>query len=125
MAPPTAVFFVRYSDVNFNQHYIIKGEYAPFSLIADYVYQETGVKPPKINVPVWSARVAAPMIVWLSQFTGRRPLITPESIEIVSRHQKIETNKAERELGFKHRPLQTTISDTIAWFQEQHMMTSP
>jgi nucleoside-diphosphate-sugar epimerase len=65
------------------------------------------------------------MIVWLSRFTGRRPLVTPESIEIVSRHQNIQTDKAEQDLGFQHRPLKTTISDTIAWFQQHHMTASP
>jgi dihydroflavonol-4-reductase len=106
------------------EHYIIKGEYATFARIADYVHQITGTKPPKINVPVWTARGAAPMIVWLSRFTGRRPLVTPESVEIISRHQNIQTDKAERELGFQHRPLQTTISDKIAWFQQHQMTTS-
>ncbi len=107
------------------EHYIVKGEYATFARIADYVYQDTGVKPPKINVPVWTARGVAPMAVWLSRFTGRRPLVTPEAIEIVSRHQNIETDKAEQELGFQHRPLQTTISDSIAWFQQHRITTSP
>ena len=107
------------------ENYILKGEYASFSLIADYVFQETGAKPPKIEVPVWVARGAAPLIVWLSQFTGERPLVTPESIEIITRHQRIETDKAEKELGFQHRPLQTTIADTIAWFQKHRMTTAP
>ncbi len=107
------------------EHYILKGEYAPFSLLADYVFQATGARPPKFIVPTWIARIAAPLIMRMSQRMGQKPLITPESVAIVSRHQRIHTDKAEKELGFQPRPLQTTISDTIAWFQEHRMPAPP
>jgi dihydroflavonol-4-reductase len=107
------------------EQYIVKGEYARFSTIADYVHWATGVKPPLIHVPLGIARSVAPTLVWLSRFMGNRPLVTPEALEIVSRHQIIVTDKAERELGFQHRPLQTTIEDTVAWFQGDRLGTPP
>jgi dihydroflavonol-4-reductase len=106
------------------EHYILKGEYAEFSRVADYVFQATGARPPRINVSKSVARAAAPLIVSLSRLTGQRPLITPESIQIISRHQKIETDKAEKELGLRPRPLKTTISDTVAWFQQHRITTT-
>ena len=52
-----------------------------------------------------------------SRITGNRPLFTRESIQILSCHQDIQTNKAVEELNFEARPLTSTVTDTLRWFE--------
>ena len=102
------------------ERYILCGEYADFKTIVRWVSTECGARPPLLNVPVWLAKMTAPIVVWYSQLLGQRPLVTPESIEIVVCHQNISTNKAAVQLGFQTRPLQQTIIETARWLQNHH-----
>jgi dihydroflavonol-4-reductase len=100
------------------QRYILAGEYATFKTIAQWIHQAVGAKPPRLNLPVWVARAAAPLVARFSRLFGGKPLITPETIQIITCHQKIETNKAAVELGFSPRPLEQTVKDSIHWLLE-------
>ncbi len=100
------------------QRYILAGEYATFKSIANWVQQATGAKPPLLNAPIWLARAAAPLVARLSRLTGHRPLITAESIQIVTCHQRIETAKAAEELGFRPRSIRESVQDSVNWLQD-------
>jgi len=97
------------------QRYILAGEYATFKSIADWIQQTTGAKPPRLHVPIWLARPAAPLVARLSRLAGHRPLITPETIQIITCHQKIATNRAREELGFRPRSIRDSVRDSINW----------
>ena len=101
------------------EKYILKGEYATFKSIAEWVQEACGARPPLLNLPLWLARIAAPLIVWNSRRLGTRPLVTPEAIQIVDCHQNISSEKAASELGFQPRPLQKTVNDTVCWLLDQ------
>ena len=99
------------------ERFILCGEYADFKTIARWVQACCGARPPLLNVPVRLARLAAPFVTWYSKLLGQRPLVTPESIEIVVCHQHVATSKATEELGFQARSLQETINETVCWRQ--------
>lgn len=99
------------------EKFILCGEYADFKTIASWVHATCGSRPPLLNFPVRLARLAAPFVVWYSKLLGQRPLVTPESIEIVTCHQNVVTRKAAEVLGFQFRPLKETISDTVRWLE--------
>ncbi len=101
------------------ERYILFGEYATFKSIANWVQEISGARAPLMNVPLWIAKTAAPLVVWYSRFRGIRPLVTPEAVQIVNCHQNISTDKAAVELGFRARPLRETIADTVQWLQER------
>lgn len=99
------------------EKFILCGEYADFKTIAGWVNDTCGARPPMLNVPVKLARLAAPFVTRYSKLLGRRPLVTPESIEIVTCHQKVMSDKAASVLGFQSRPLKDTITDTVCWLE--------
>jgi dihydroflavonol-4-reductase len=99
------------------QRYILSSQYGSFKQIAGWVQEFSGARPPRLNVPVWIAKQAAPLVAWYSRRLGIRPLVTPQSIEIVGCHQNIVTRKAAMELDFQPRPLRETIADTVAWLR--------
>ena len=75
-----------------------------------------GVRPPRrsISLKVIDA------LVRVGEAAGRLPLIPPLSLEhakTVGQWQPLNTEKAHSELGLKPRPLETTIRDSLDWFQ--------
>ncbi len=100
------------------EKYILSGQYGTIKTIANWVEEFSGAKPPFLIVPLWIAKTVAPLVVWYSRWRGVRPLVTPEAIQIVNCHQKISSDKAANELGFRPRPLRETIEDTVNWLQE-------
>ena len=106
------------------EKYILSGQYGTFKEIAKWVQEVSGARPPRLVVPLWIARIVAPGVAWYSRWLGMRPLVTPEAIQIVDRHQKIATEKAAVELGFQTRPLQETIVDTVNWLQNHERAKS-
>jgi dihydroflavonol-4-reductase len=66
--------------------------------------------------PLWLASMVAPFMTLFSRITGKRPLFTSESMQILKCHQKIESTKARDELGFSPRPVRDSVVDTLTWF---------
>ena len=99
------------------QRYILYSQHVTFKTIADWVQEATGSRPPLLVLPVWMAKMFAPLVVGYSRVRGIRPLVTPEAIHIICCHQKISTDKAAKELGIQPRPIRDTIIDTVRWLQ--------
>lgn len=102
------------------ERYILHGTYATMKAIAECVAQHTGVPAPRLNTPLWMARMAAPFAENWSRWTQQRPLFTRESVEVLSTHQDIQTMKAKDALDFTARPLTETIQNSVDWLRSHH-----
>ncbi len=102
--------------------YILAGEWYTVRELAESVHRLSGVKPPRFTSPLWLARAAAPFSELLAKFHGHEPLLTAEAVITLKSHRLIDVSMAERELGYTHRPLDETIRDTLAWFEEKGML---
>lgn len=100
------------------ERYLVVGRWASFRELATMVEQHTGRKAPRIVSPVWVAQLAAPLITQWAKIVGKRPLYTPQSVQIVQHHRNIDCGKARAELGFDPRPLEETVADAFAWFEQ-------
>jgi dihydroflavonol-4-reductase len=101
------------------ERYILYSQYATFKSIAGWVQEISGARPPRLVLPIWVAKIFAPAVVWYSRLRGIRPLVTPESIQIICCHQNIATEKAAKELGFQPRSIRETVIDTVSWLQDR------
>ncbi len=52
---------------------------------------------------------------WVSWFTGKEPLVTPESAAFLSADLVCRSDKAVRELGYRPLPLRTMLADCYSW----------
>ena len=104
------------------EKYILYSQHVTFKSIAQWVEEITGVRPPLFILPIWMARIFAPVITGYSRLRGIRPLVTPEAIQIVCCHQKISTEKAAVELGFQARQIQETVVDTVRWLKSDELI---
>ena len=97
--------------------YILSGHWVTLKDIAQQVSSITGVKPPRMVLPMWTAIVSALLVTFFDRMRGRRPLFTPISMKELESNPNISHAKASRELGYEPRPLVQTLTDTIGWFK--------
>ena len=97
--------------------YFFSGNWITLQDIAQQVAAITGVKPPRIVLPMWLAKTSAPVATFFDRIRGRRPLFTPISMKELESNPDISHARASKELGYQPRPMEQTIADTLAWFQ--------
>lgn len=101
------------------ENYLLSGKYYSMRDIINLVSEVKGEKIKIPTIPVWAARVGLPFVKVQSKITGKEPLYTNESIEVlVTGNSKISHEKAKKELGHNPREFKETIRDLISWFKE-------
>ena len=95
----------------------------PFANWPSFSQQATGVAAPRLQFPLWAARLWAPCQVVLDRSRGRRPLYTPVAVRVMAHgNRRISSARARAELGFQARPLADSVKDTYRWFDEHGML---
>jgi dihydroflavonol-4-reductase len=97
--------------------YFFSGNWITLQNIAQQVAAITGVKPPRIVLPMWLAKTSAPVATFFDRIRGGRPLFTSISMKELESNPDISHARASKELGYQPRPIEQTIADTVAWFQ--------
>ncbi|MEW6107520.1 MAG: SDR family oxidoreductase [Bacillota bacterium] len=98
--------------------YILSGERVTVLELMQMLERVTGVRAPRLKVPVWQAQSVAALAPLYSRLTGRRPLLTSYSVRTLQRNSFVSNAKARRELGYSPRPLYESVADTIKWFKD-------
>ncbi len=99
------------------EKYLLAGHWHSLPEVAGFIEEHTGKKIVRTVMPFWLAWIGLPFITLYSRFSGRTPLYTRESLEIIIKSSKnISHEKASRELGFTPRSLDETVQDVMKWF---------
>jgi dihydroflavonol-4-reductase len=104
------------------ESYLLGGHWLEVVELARLVESACGARPPRIVCPMWLARVGVPFVGAWSKLTGAPPVYTAESLYALRHHRLISCAKAERELGYRSRPLWATVDDTCAWYRASGMI---
>ena len=96
--------------------YHLPGTVSSIAEFYNAVARLAGRKPPGFVLPAGLARAVAR----LSQALGFSRLPDPLLIEMASHYWSMRSRYAESELGYRSRPGDETISDTIAWLRTHH-----
>ena len=97
--------------------YILGGDNLNVRHALTIAAREAGASPPRWQI---SLRMIS-TLVRAGEALGRLPLIEPlplEHLKTMREWRALDCSKAQRELGFVHRPFLETIRDTLAWFRE-------
>ena len=62
-------------------------------------------------------RAAVAVVGLVSRVRRRPPPVTSEVLQVLGRYAWYDAAKAQRELGWTPRPLDQTLTDTIAWLR--------
>jgi dihydroflavonol-4-reductase len=101
---------------NTGERYLLGNEHLSFKQISNHVADAIGRGRARLCVPLWVSAAGLPFAALYSKITGRQQLLTSESLEILTRHQRVSIDKAQRELGYAPRPFAETIKDTLTWY---------
>ncbi len=99
------------------ESYLLSGKWNSLSSIASLIPNVSGKKIKPLVLPIFLGWLGLPFIYFYGWLAKEEPVYTDESlIAIRDGNRNISSEKAQRELNFKSRPIEETIRDTYAWF---------
>ncbi len=100
------------------ESYIMASRCYTFGQLMDAICEEAGVKKPLFTIPLWLVRPFAGAGALYGKIAKRPAWFSRYTIYNLSRNNDFCAEKAERELGFRCRPLNESIADTIRWLRQ-------
>jgi len=102
------------------ERYIIANEFISNRDFYTLAASEGGRKPPRI-IPLKVAYAIAWVAEAVLKLLRRKDyLVSTDAVYLSNVFQHMDHGKAERELGWKPRPVQDTVRDAVAWYAEHH-----
>ena len=95
--------------------YILSGQYLKVYELLDMLHEITGKKKVKSVLPLWFARLTAPLSEAYYKILRQPPLFTAYSIYTLNTNANFSSEKAVKELGYTTRPMEQTLADTVKW----------
>ena len=99
--------------------YVLGGENAS---VADFLSLASGLlnrKTPSLKVPLKLAKALTLSEELRARWAHREPRMTRPLSEMLASHWACSSDKAERELGYRPRPLETGLRESVEWLREQ------
>lgn len=101
--------------------YILGGESIPLKKLLEYVAAISGRDSLRIPVPGRLAEVTAAILEFMADHVTRTPpSATAEAVRIALRSTALSTERAQRELGYAPRPIESALRETITYLADTH-----
>jgi dihydroflavonol-4-reductase len=101
------------------QRYILGGENLSLAEIFGRIAVLTHRRPPTIRLPLAAVWPVAAVAEGLARITGKEPMVTFDSLRMARKVMFFSSAKAERELGYRARPVDVALRDAIDWFRAE------
>ena len=110
--------WLAYEKGEIGRRYILGGDNLMMRDILGIVARLTGHRPPRVRLPANLLMPAA----WIGERIarlagGREPMLTVDGLRMSKKIMFFSSARAERELGYTHRPAEAAIADAIAWYR--------
>ena len=92
--------------------------------ILDALSAITGRPAPRVRLPHVVALIAAYSDQIISRFVGRDPQIPVEGARMARHRMFVQSDKAEKELGYKPGPVEPALARAVDWYQEHGYIRS-
>lgn len=100
------------------ESYILSNEYVTVRHIFDILSAIEGKKTVYGNAPLMLLKWIAPICEKIGTCRKQTLLITPYSVYTLGSNGKFSHEKADRELGYKTRPIEVTLADMVRWIEK-------
>ncbi len=99
------------------QGYLLAGSYAKIGDIIAAVKQSSG-SPAKLTVfPIPLVRIGAVLLSAWGRISGKPPIFTRQTLDLLCANVNVSSGKAQKQLGYRARPLKETMRDFVAWHE--------
>ena len=102
--------------------YLLNNEKIQILDILNMVHEINGVKPVKCILPMWFAKMTAPLAEVYYKLSKKEPLFTRYSFYTLTSNSNFSHEKATKELSYHPRPMKETIKDTVAWLLSKNLI---
>lgn len=106
------------------ERYIAGGTNLTNEELVDTIQRVAGTNKPKVKLPLPVARAMANAMDLAARKAGVAPLLAKDFFEYSLRPSFYRNDKARRELGATFRPIDETIRDAIAYFQDRGLIAA-
>jgi len=100
------------------ERYIMGGVNATFNELLDTIARLSGARHKQWHVPFFALKVATKFMLFRAELTGQPPLITPDWVAKYAFDWALDSSKAQREIGYRIRPLEEGVGNTIEWIRK-------
>jgi dihydroflavonol-4-reductase len=100
------------------ERYILGGENMSLKEILIHVAAISGRRPPRLCLPHNLVLPLAWIVQGFARLTGStQPIMTVDGVRMAKKKMYFSSAKAEKELGYTHRPAVEALSDAVEWFR--------
>lgn len=99
--------------------YILSGHYVTIKELLDLLAEITHKPPVRFLVPMWMAKMVAPLSELSAKLQHHPPLFTPYSLYTLGTIGRFSHKKATAELAYNPRSLRETLTDMVGSLKEQ------
>lgn len=103
-------------------NYVLGGADATLLEFVRVIGEVTGRPVPRRATPAPVLRAFGRASLWWSYLTRREPDVTPEAVAIAVADLRVDSTRAERDLGFRRVPLRTAVEDAWHWLRETGLL---
>jgi dihydroflavonol-4-reductase len=100
------------------ERYILGGRNLTLKQILGVLAAITGRRAPRVRLPHLVALAAGYADEFVSRLRGREPQIPVEGVKMSRHRMFVESDKAERELGYHPTSVETALQRAIRWYEE-------
>jgi dihydroflavonol-4-reductase len=105
--------------------YLLGGRYATVEQLQIIIGDLTGAKLPSRRITLRQVEWLLPLVWLQSRLTGKPPAITKPMLYPLKHGGTVSHARAAQDLGYAPRPLEETIADALAWFDEVGIPSRP
>jgi farnesol dehydrogenase len=103
------------------RRYFLCGENATMNTFFQALERVSGRRPPRPHLPYALASLTGRAMWTWAELTGLSPQLTHEVVEVFRRHWSYSSARAESELGYRCRPLEDGLRETVAWLRAREV----
>jgi NAD+-dependent farnesol dehydrogenase len=100
------------------ERYFLGGENVSMAGYYALLAELTGVRPPRLHIPYAAAWMMGLGLWGWAELTGHEPKLTHQVVNVFRQHWSYSSAKAERELGYRPRPLRAGLELTLEWLRQ-------
>ncbi|MCH2043945.1 MAG: SDR family oxidoreductase [Saprospiraceae bacterium] len=109
---------------NIGENYLLGGQHASFLDVINLIQKRFGRKLSKSATSDAVLKLGLGLSKMKSWFSSKEPELTPEKFKLLTARLMMSDGKAQTYLGFRHRPVEELIHDTVDWLEKENLLTS-
>lgn len=98
--------------------YILSNRYITIKNLLDIISEIRNMQKIKYILPMWLAKLTAPLAELYYAILKQPPLYTKYSLYALNSNSNFSKEKAQKELNYKNRDIKETLQDTIIWLEK-------